>query len=221
VPTRHVPYQGVRDRPSEICAQICAKTFRTCAGEPRQVVGDDLTMYRHVLGRWWGDAHRNGADHPMVDRRNSTRRQLNRLAHRLRQVNGEIGTEELVASGERRFSVGDRITARPPNRNRHPHDDRHAYVRNGALGTIVAIQPHQDDRQQDTWWAPLPDVRVADRAAAPSIEATTVTELWMATAAMGCDCRHGREAASRHGCESAGAPHTSSRSMYSGPSARA
>ena len=71
------------------------------------VVGDDLTMYRHVLGRWW-DAHRDGLDHPMVDRRNTTRRQLNRLAHRLRQVNGEIGTEEIIASGERRFSVGDR-----------------------------------------------------------------------------------------------------------------
>ncbi|MCB1283398.1 MAG: MobF family relaxase [Microthrixaceae bacterium] len=37
------------------------------------VVGDDLTMYRHVLGRWW-DAHRDGLDHPMVDRRNTTRR---------------------------------------------------------------------------------------------------------------------------------------------------
>ena len=58
------------------------------------VVGDDLTMYRHVLGRWW-DAHRDGLDHPMVDRRNTTRRQLNRLAHRLRQVNGEIGSEEI------------------------------------------------------------------------------------------------------------------------------
>ena len=46
------------------------------------VVGDDLTMYREVLGRWW-DAHRDGLDHPMVDRRNSTRRQLNRLAHLL------------------------------------------------------------------------------------------------------------------------------------------
>src|SRR5687767_6749622 len=37
-------------------------------------------MYRHVLARWW-DVCRAGLDHPMVDRRNSTRRQLNRLAH--------------------------------------------------------------------------------------------------------------------------------------------
>ena len=113
------------------------------------VVGDDLTMYRHVLGRWW-DAHRDGADHPMVDRRNSTRRQLNRLAHRLRQVNGEIGTEEIEASGERRFSVGDRITARAPNRTLHPDGAPHAYVRNGALGTITALQPHASDRGRDT-----------------------------------------------------------------------
>jgi conjugative relaxase-like TrwC/TraI family protein len=31
------------------------------------VVADDLAMYRHVLGHWW-DAHRDGLDHPMVDR---------------------------------------------------------------------------------------------------------------------------------------------------------
>ena len=55
------------------------------------IVDDDLTMYRHVLGRWW-DAHRDGHDHPMVDQRNTTRRELNRLAHRLRQVNGEISS---------------------------------------------------------------------------------------------------------------------------------
>ena len=114
------------------------------------VVGDDLTMYRHVLGRWW-DAHRDGLDHPMVDRRNSTRHQLNRLAHRLRQVNGEVGSEEIVASGDRHFSVGDRITARAPNRNLHPEGDRKAYVRNGALGTIIAIQPHLADQQRDTF----------------------------------------------------------------------
>ena len=112
------------------------------------VVGDDLTMYRHVLGRWW-DAHRNGQDHPMVDRRNSTRHQLNRLGHRLRQANGEIGTEEIVATGERRFSVGDRVTARAPNRSLHPEGEPRAYVRNGALGTITALQPQPGDRAHD------------------------------------------------------------------------
>jgi ATP-dependent exoDNAse (exonuclease V) alpha subunit len=107
------------------------------------VVGDDLTMYRHVLGRWW-DAHRDGLDHPMVDRRNSTRRQLNRLAHLLRRVNGELGDEEIRASGDRAFAVGDRITARAPNRELHVEGDRRAYIRNGALGTIAAV--HQDRR---------------------------------------------------------------------------
>ncbi len=65
------------------------------------VVGDDVTMYRHVLGRWC-NAHRDGLDHLMVDRRNTTRRQLNRLAHRLRQVNGEVSAEE---SSQRRATV--------------------------------------------------------------------------------------------------------------------
>jgi len=113
------------------------------------VVGDDLTMYRQVLGRWW-DAHREGLDHPMVDRRNSTRRQLNRLAHLLRRVNGELGGDDLTATGDRTFAVGDRVTARAPNRSLHVAGDRRAYVRNGALGTVVATSQHPDESARDT-----------------------------------------------------------------------
>lgn len=113
------------------------------------VVGDDLSMYRQVLARWW-DAHQAGREHPMVDRRNSTRRQLNRLAHLLRQVNGELGVDEVAASGDRRFAVGDRVTARAPNRDLHVPGDRHAYVRNGALGTIVAVAPSSGGPDGDT-----------------------------------------------------------------------
>lgn len=110
------------------------------------VVGDDLTMYRQILGRWW-DAHRNGDDHPMVDRRNATRRQLNRLAHLLRAVNGELGDDQVPASGGRSFATGDRVTARAPNRTLHVDGDRQAYVRNGALGTITATR-HDPQRPE-------------------------------------------------------------------------
>ena len=113
------------------------------------VVADDLAMYREVLGRWW-DAHRDGLDHPMVDRRNSTRRQLNRLAHLLLRVNGELDGEEITASGDRAFAVGDRVTARAPNRDLHVKGDHKAYVRNGALGTIVAVSPDRRDRANDS-----------------------------------------------------------------------
>jgi conjugative relaxase-like TrwC/TraI family protein len=112
------------------------------------LVADDLAMYRDVLARWW-DAHHDGHDHPMVDRRNTTRRQLNRLAHLLRQVHGEIGSEEIVASSDRRFSLGDRVTARAPNRELHVVGNRRAYVRNGALGTVIALN-QGDRREQDT-----------------------------------------------------------------------
>lgn len=111
------------------------------------IVGDDLTMYRQVLARWW-DAHRSGQDHPMVDRRNSTRRQLNLLAHLLRAANGELG-DEIPASGNRTFAVGDRVTARAPNRNLYVEGDRHAYVRNGALGTITAVHHDGSERGSD------------------------------------------------------------------------
>lgn len=111
------------------------------------VVEDDLDMYRNVLARWW-DEHQAGHDHPMVDRRNSTRRQLNRLAHLIRQVQGEIGTDEIIASDDRRFSVGDRVTARAPNRALHTDGNPRAYVRNGALGTVTAIH-HGEKRDHD------------------------------------------------------------------------
>ncbi|MDZ7734538.1 MAG: hypothetical protein U5R31_16950 [Acidimicrobiia bacterium] len=70
-------------------------------------------------------------------------------AERVRQIHGEVGTEEITASGDRRFSVGDRITARVPNRYLHPPGHRDAYIRNGALGTITAIH-HAPRRQDDT-----------------------------------------------------------------------
>jgi conjugative relaxase-like TrwC/TraI family protein len=113
------------------------------------VVADDLAMYRQVLARWW-DAHREGLDHPMVDRRNSTRRELNRLAHLLRRVNGELDGQEIVASGDRRFAVGDRVTARAPNRDLHVDGNRRAYVRNGALGTIAAVQHDRREPAEDS-----------------------------------------------------------------------
>ncbi|WCO69225.1 MobF family relaxase [Iamia majanohamensis] len=112
------------------------------------IVADDLAMYRQVLGRWW-DAHLGGLDHPMVDRRNSTRRQLNRLAHLLRRVNGELDGEEVAASGDRSFAVGDRVTARAPNRDLHVDGDHRAYIRNGALGTIVAVHVNRRDPTRD------------------------------------------------------------------------
>ena len=125
------------------------------------VVGDDLTMYREILGRWW-DAHQAGDDHPMVDRRNATRRQLNRLAHLLRHVNGELTGDLVPATGDRTFAVGDRITARAPNRDLHVDGDRHAYVRNGALGTITATRCDPDQPDQDTLTVEFDDIGTID-----------------------------------------------------------
>jgi len=122
---------------------------RLAAAGHLHVMRDDLDMYREVLGRWW-DAHQQDLDHPMVDRRNTTRQELNRLAHLLRRVHGELGDETITASGGRSFAVGDRVTARTPNRELHVEGDRHAYVRNGALGTVVAIRTDSHDRARDT-----------------------------------------------------------------------
>src|SRR5205823_2016362 len=102
------------------------------------VVADELDLHLDVLARWWA-SRQAGAEHPMVDRRNHTRWQLNRLAHRLLQAAGEVGSKEIVASGDRRFSVGDRVIARTPGRKLHPRGQPRDYVRNGAMGTVVAL----------------------------------------------------------------------------------
>jgi hypothetical protein len=62
-------------------------------------------------------------------RRNSVRRALDRLAHRIRHAAGELGPDAVPADGDH-FAVGDRLIARAPDRNLHPPGQRHAYVRN-------------------------------------------------------------------------------------------
>lgn len=86
---------------------------------------------------------------PHVDQRNSTRRQLNRLAHLLRSVNGELGDDQLPPAEGGAFATGDRVTARAPNRDLHVDGDRHAYVRNASLGTITATRHDQKRPEED------------------------------------------------------------------------
>ncbi len=112
------------------------------------VAGNDIDLYIGMLRNWW-DAHQNGALHPMVDRRHHTRRVLNRLARQLRRANDELGDAEITATGDRAFAVGDRIVARMAARRLHVDLDPTAYVRNGAVGTVTAIHPH-DEPAKDT-----------------------------------------------------------------------
>jgi conjugative relaxase-like TrwC/TraI family protein len=102
------------------------------------IVDDDLHAYTHPLTRWW-DAHRAGQAHPMVSRRNDVRRALNRLAHQLRRAAGEIGIDEITATDDRRYGIGDRVIARIPNRHLHPPDRPSEYIRNGVTGTVTAL----------------------------------------------------------------------------------
>jgi hypothetical protein len=98
---------------------------------------DDVNLYAKLLARWW-DARASGKAHPLVERSNHRRRQLNRLAHRLLQVHGVIGPDIVQASGGRSFAVGDEVTARRGERSLHPPGEPHLYVRNGARGRVVA-----------------------------------------------------------------------------------
>lgn len=102
------------------------------------VAGTDVELYIAMLGQWWRGCLA-GEDHPMVDRRHVTRRQLNRLARQLMRAHGDLGPDDMEASGERKFAVGDRVVARTSARHLHVPGHRAGYVRNGATGTVVAI----------------------------------------------------------------------------------
>ena len=102
------------------------------------VVDDDLSLYVGMLRRWW-DARSEGHPHPMVDRRHRTRHQLNRLARCLLTADGQLGGDEIEASGGRGFAVGDEVVARMAARHLHPPGQPSAYVRNGAAGTVTAV----------------------------------------------------------------------------------
>jgi hypothetical protein len=98
---------------------------------------DDINLYAKLLARWW-HARVEGRPHPLVERSNYRRRQLNRLAHRLLQVHGVIGPDVTEASGGRAFAVGDEVTARRGERSLFPPGEPHRYVRNGARGRVIA-----------------------------------------------------------------------------------
>jgi conjugative relaxase-like TrwC/TraI family protein len=103
------------------------------------VAEDDLSLYVGMLQRWW-QAHLAGDHHPMVDRRHHTRRRLNRLARQLLRANGELGPDELEASGDRALAAGDRVVARMAARHLHVAGNASAYVHNGAAGTVISVQ---------------------------------------------------------------------------------
>lgn len=102
------------------------------------LAADDAQLYARLLHRWW-TSRQNGAPHPLVERSNRRRRQLNRLARKLLQAHGKVAADELTASGGRAFAVGDEIIARRGNRRLHPDGAPAAYLRNGARGVVTAI----------------------------------------------------------------------------------
>ena len=99
-------------------------------------VRDADGLYAAMVTRWLG-ARRAGEGHPMIDRRNRTRRILNAVAHRVLQAEGDVGATGLCANDGREFCVGDEVVARRPARDLHPPGAPRSYVRNGSRGRVV------------------------------------------------------------------------------------
>lgn len=102
-------------------------------------VRDADALYASMVTRWL-TSRRTGEPHPMIDRRNRTRRILNAVAHRVLQAEGEVGATGLRTSDGREFCVGDEVVARRPARDLHPDGEPRAYVRNGSRGRVVAVE---------------------------------------------------------------------------------
>lgn len=74
----------------------------------------------------------------MIAEHHRERRALNNRAQALLSADGSLhgpGTR----IGEETFHIGDEVIARAPNRALHPAEDSDAYVRNGTVGTVTAI----------------------------------------------------------------------------------
>jgi conjugative relaxase-like TrwC/TraI family protein len=99
---------------------------------------NELDLYLRMLERW-DEARRSGQEHPMIVQRHQTRLDLNRLARDLRLARGELGTEQLTTNDGRTFSAGDRVVARSTARHLHVPGTPAAFVRNGAMGTVVPV----------------------------------------------------------------------------------
>jgi conjugative relaxase-like TrwC/TraI family protein len=101
-------------------------------------VRDADGLYSAMVTRWLAARHA-GEGHPMIDRRNRTRRILNAVAHRVLQAEGQVAASGLLTSDGREFCVGDEVVARRPARDLHPSGTPRAYVRNGSRGHVVAV----------------------------------------------------------------------------------
>jgi conjugative relaxase-like TrwC/TraI family protein len=101
-------------------------------------VRDADGLYAAMVTRWIA-ARRAGEAHPMIDRRNRTRRILNAVAHRVLQAEGDVGNTGLRTSDGREFCVGDEVVVRRPARDLHPTGAPRSYVRNGSRGRVVTV----------------------------------------------------------------------------------
>lgn len=99
-------------------------------------VRDAERLYAAMVERWLHARH-SGDAHPMIDRRNRTRRILNAVAHHVLKVEGAVAVTGLRTADDREFCVGDEVVARRPARDLHPAGRPTAYVRNGSRGRVV------------------------------------------------------------------------------------
>ncbi|MGH9188046.1 MAG: AAA family ATPase [Acidimicrobiales bacterium] len=86
------------------------------AGHLHEVTGD-VDIYLDLLTRWW-EGRQSGRPHPMVDRSNHSRRQLNRLARRLLQAHDQLGPDP--DPGQRGSRLCHRRRSRRPSRQPPP-----------------------------------------------------------------------------------------------------
>ncbi len=114
-----------------------ALTVMTANGQ-LDIANTERSAYLAVLHRWW-QARETGDPHPMVDRLNHTRANLNHLAQTLRLHAGELDPTQHLTIGETRLHVGDTVIAKHPARHLHPADSPDRYLRNGTTGIVTAI----------------------------------------------------------------------------------
>ncbi|MDP9465631.1 MAG: relaxase domain-containing protein [Actinomycetota bacterium] len=111
--------------------------------------------YDALVRDWWAD-RRAGSTSPMLAGTNAARRALNDRARALLKDEGALTGEPLIAHG-REFLIGDEVVARRNDRSLHA-PGRRAFVKNGSLGRVVAID--HERRQVDVAFQPEGVIRI-------------------------------------------------------------
>ena len=122
-----------RDAVADLAHGRVTKALDRMRANDGVILGHNADLVRQRMADDWFDHDNLGGNAVMMATRNTDVDDLNRRAHRLLDDHGHLWGDPLMIDG-RPFQVGDRVVCL--------RNDRRVAVRNGTVGDITMIDPH-------------------------------------------------------------------------------